>query len=135
MAGNLTSGSEAYQSLDIGKTVRQRYRWGVVRRFRCPWLNGEVELTEERERHIVEKHGELLPVHHAKIAEVLADPDVIQRRPDSGRLFSRWYTGLGRGRHVVVAVVSQMGGPPRHWIVTAYMARRLPAGGIEWRRG
>jgi hypothetical protein len=109
----------------------------VIRRFVCPWLGAEVELTEERERHIEEEHQELLPAHRDKIAEALADPDTIarSRRADSGRLFSRWYTDLGRGRHVVVVVVRQASDPARHWIVTAYMARRLPTGGIEWRRG
>ena len=109
----------------------------MIRRFWCPQLNAEVELTEERERHIEEKHGELLPAHRGKIAEVLADPDIIRRsgQADSERLFSRWYTDLGRGRHVVVVVVSHASEPARHWIVTAYMARRLPTGGIEWRRG
>jgi hypothetical protein len=124
-----------YQSLDIGRTVCWRYRWGVIRRFVCPWLGAEIELTAERERHIERKHRELLPAHRDKIAEVLADPDVIQQRSDSGRLFSRWYTDLGRGRHVVIVVLSQASDPARHWIVTAYTARRLPTGGIEWRRG
>jgi len=63
----------------------------VTRRFPCPRLNGEVELTEERERHIEEKHAGLLPGYRAKIAEVLADPEVIRRRGDAPpeRLFSR----------------------------------------------
>lgn len=109
----------------------------MIRRFPCPWLHGEVELTEERERHIQEKHTELLAAHRDKIAEVLADPDAIigrVERPNSGRLFSRWYTDLGRGRHVVVVVVSQTGGAARHWIVTAYMARacqREESNGVE----
>ncbi len=57
------------------------------RRFVCPWLDAEIELTAERERHIARKHRELLPAHRDKIAEVLADPDVIQQRPDSGASF------------------------------------------------
>ena len=109
----------------------------MIRRFPCPWLGAEVELTIERERHIEEKHRELLLAHRDKIAEVLADPEVIRRRGHAlpERLFSRWYTDLGRGRHVVVVVVTQAHNPPRHWIVTAYMVRRLPRGGIEWHRG
>jgi hypothetical protein len=100
-------------------------------------LNAEVELTAERERHIEEEHPELLPAHSGKLAEVLADPDVVQRgtRGRTERLFSRWYTDLGRGRFVVVVVVSQTNPPSRHWIVTAYMARRLRRGGVEWHRG
>jgi len=108
----------------------------VIRRFLCPWLHGEVELTEERERHIEEEHPELLPAHRDKLAEVLRDPDVVQQGSggETERLFSRWYTDLGRGRFVVVVVVSQTSPPARHWIVTAYTARRLRRGGIEWHR-
>ena len=28
--------------------------------FACPYLKGEVELSEERERHILERHPELV---------------------------------------------------------------------------
>ena len=54
--------------------------WGIlVSRFSCPDLQGEVELTEERERHIAERHPDLLPEHRERIAETLADPDQIQK--------------------------------------------------------
>jgi hypothetical protein len=43
--------------------------------FPCPYLQSEVELTEERERHIVERHPDLLPEHRVCIADTLADPD------------------------------------------------------------
>ena len=43
-------------------------------RFPSPLLQGEVELTEERERHIASRHPELLPEWRDKIAERLADP-------------------------------------------------------------
>ena len=33
----------------------------MMNRFPCPYLGGEVELTEERERHITERHPDLLP--------------------------------------------------------------------------
>jgi hypothetical protein len=95
-----------------------------------------VELTAEPERHIEEKHPELLPAHRDRLSEILADPDVIQRnhRTDDEHLFSRWYTDVGRGRHIVVVVVGPANRQARHWIVTAYMTRRLRRGGIEWRR-
>lgn len=105
------------------------------RRLPCPWLRGEVELTEERERHIQERHPDLLPAHKDKLVEVLADPDMIRRsvRAATARLFSRWYTDLRQGRHVVVVVLSEQS-PTRHWIVTAYTARSLAAGEIKWHR-
>ena len=77
-------------------------------RFPCPHLAGEVDLTEERERHIAERHPDLLPEHRHRIAETLADPDQIRKsiRFGSARLFARWYTDLRQGKHVVVVVLA-----------------------------
>jgi len=60
-------------------------------RFPCPYLKGEVELTEERERHIAERHPDLLPEHPERVAETLAHPDQVRRsvRFRSPKLFSR----------------------------------------------
>jgi len=40
--------------------------------FPCAYLDGDVELTEEREGHIAERHPELLPEHRNLIEETLA---------------------------------------------------------------
>jgi len=69
------------------------------------------------------------------VAEVIANPDTIRRsvRSATVRLFSRWYSDIRQGRHIVVVV--RDGGPAgRHWILTAYMAGRIAAGEIEWQR-
>jgi hypothetical protein len=50
----------------------------------------------------------------------------------NARLFARWYDDVRAGKHVVVVVVSDIGPPQRHWIVTAYIARKLTEGDIEW---
>ena len=57
--------------------------------YPCPYLKGEVELTDERERHIAERHPDLLPEHQSWIAETLAQPDHIRRsiRFGSARYF------------------------------------------------
>lgn len=44
-----------------------------MRGFPCPYLNGEVECTAEREGHIAEGHPDLLPAYRDKIAETLAE--------------------------------------------------------------
>ena len=44
-------------------------------RFPCPYLRSEVELTREREKHIQERHPDLLPRYRDRIALTLADPD------------------------------------------------------------
>ena len=101
----------------------------------CPRLHTEVELTAERERHIADRHPDLLPTHRARLAEVVADPDVIRRsaRSATARLLSRWYSDVRQGRHIVV-VVERTTAPERSWVVTAYITRRLAAGEIEWQR-
>jgi len=106
-----------------------------VTRFPCPYLGGHVELSENRERHIAERHPELLPGHRDRIATTLADPDTVRRssRFADAQLFTHWYDDLTGGKHVVVVVVSAAG-TDRHWVITAYIARRLAAGEIEWAR-
>ncbi len=107
-----------------------------MHRFSCPYLKGQVELTAERERHIAAQHPDLLPEHRGRLAETLADPDQFRRstRFGTARLFSRWYTDAKRGRYVVVVVVSEPDATSRHWIITAYLTRRLAEGAVEWKR-
>jgi hypothetical protein len=111
-------------------------RIGLMTLFPCPYLAGEVELTDERERHIAENHPDLLPEHRELIADVLAAPDQIRRSERFGNalLFSRWYDTLLGGKHIVVVVVNEAGPVSRHWIVTAYFARKLAEGEVEWKR-
>jgi len=105
-------------------------------RFPCPYLKGEVELTEERERHIAERHPDLLPEYRGRFAETLASPDQVRRsaRFGNARLFSRWYTDVKKGKYVVVVVVSEADTANRHWIITAYLTRTLVEGDVEWTR-
>jgi hypothetical protein len=108
----------------------------MIRRFPCPYLQEEVELTEERERQISERHPDLLPEHRPRLAETLAAPDHVRTstRFGSAKLFSRWYTGVRQGKYVVVVVVSERTPQARHWIITAYLASKLAQGGAEWQR-
>ena len=108
----------------------------MTTRLPCPYLHGEVELTAEREQHIAEKHPDPLPEHQGLIGETLADPDGVYRSRRSGdtRRFARWYDTIRGGKHVVVVVITQGPPPHRRWIVTAYIARRLPTGVVEWTR-
>jgi hypothetical protein len=107
-----------------------------MRRFPCPYLKGEVDLTEERERHIAERHPDLLPDHMEQVRETLADPEQVRRsvRFGNATLFSRWHADARNGKHVVVVVVSDLDAANRHWIVTAYLSRKLAEGEVEWKR-
>jgi hypothetical protein len=104
--------------------------------FYCAYLNAQVELTDERERHIADRHPDLLPQHRQRIGDTLADPDQVRRstRFASAWLFSRWFESIHGGRHIVVVVVGEPTPDGRYWIITAYVARRLAEGDIEWKR-
>ena len=102
--------------------------------FECPHLGAQVELTDERERHIRRLHPEVLTPGRNLIARTLSDPDLIRldlREPASTWLFSCWYDQVRGGRHVIVGVVSEAG---RHWVVTAFTAREVEERDIEWQR-
>ena len=103
--------------------------------FHCPFLGGLVELTPEREAHISIRHPDLLPDFRDRLKKVLSDPDEIRHSERSGNtlLFSRWFDDVRDGKHVVVVTVSHFA-PERHWIITAYIARRLSGGTLEWKR-
>ena len=105
-------------------------------RFACPYLQSEVELTDEREQHITQRHPDLFPEHHERIVETLASPDQVRRsrRFSNARLFSRWFDTVRGGKYVIVVVVSDPAPSNRHWIITAYLARRVEGGVIEWTR-
>ena len=104
--------------------------------FPCPYLGGEVELSDERERHIAETHPELLPEHKDQIGDTLLDPDQVRRstRFGNARLFAKWYDDLLKGKHVVVVVVSDAQPRDRNWIVTAYVTSKIAEGDSEWKR-
>ena len=107
-----------------------------MRTFRCPYLKGEVELTDERRVHIARTHPDLLPEHWACVEQTLADPDQVWRslRMSAARLFCCRFEGIRQGKYVVVVVVSEPAPAERHWIVTAYITRRLANGEVEWKR-
>ena len=104
--------------------------------FACPTLKGEVDLPDEREMHITHSHPDLLPEFLTQIGLTLVDPDQVRRslRMSSARIFCRWFEEVRQGKFVVVVVVSEELPVMRHWIVTAYLTRRLANGEIEWRK-
>ena len=105
-------------------------------RYSCPYFGAEVELTSERADHIERHHPDLLPEHAEALASTLADPDEVRsdERFPGTLAFSRWHGNVKRGKYIVVVVVSDAM-PVRHWVVTAFIARRLSSKGeVEWKR-
>ena len=104
--------------------------------FPCPYLHGEVDLTEERAKHITENHPDFLPEHLDKVSLVLSDPDLIRRskRFQNARLFTRWFEDVQGGKFIIVIVVSDSSPSMRHWMITGYVARKITEGETEWKR-
>ncbi len=105
-------------------------------KFPCPYLNGEVELSDEREAHIAQTHPDLLPAYLPQLRQTLADPDEVRRsaRMNGARMFYRWFDDVRQGKFVAVVVVSEGAPAERHWIITAYLTRRLMNGDVEWQK-
>jgi hypothetical protein len=105
-------------------------------KFSCPYLKGEVELSDERETHIAETHPDLLPEYLPQLQQTLMDPDEVRRsiRMSGARMFYRWFDDVRHGKYVAVVVVSETAPAERNWIITAYVTRRLINGEMEWQK-
>ena len=106
----------------------------MPRYFPCPYLATDVDLTDEREAHILAEHAEMSGSLIERLAATLAEPEIIKRTHSGERLFARWYDDLLRGKFFVAVVVDEAS-DERKWIVTAYVARRMTGGAPEWTRG
>lgn len=100
--------------------------------FPCPYLDSSVDLTEEREKHIAERHPELLPEYRDCIIQTLNDPDQVRRskRFSNALSFSKWFENVRDGKFVVIVVITN----DRNWIITAYICRKLSEGEIIWKK-
>ena len=52
----------------------------------------------------------------------------------NAKLFTKWFADLRGGKYVVAVVVTDPGGETPPWIITAYIARKLKEGEIEWQK-
>ena len=97
----------------------------------CPYLGGEVEVTDERYAHVLKGHSELARYHWGHVTETLAYPDRVLRSntADNGTLFLRQYDDLDK---MIVAVV--ITDPGRNWLITGYITGDMPRGEILWER-
>lgn len=104
--------------------------------FLCPYLQGEVILTDEREQHIIERHPDFLPQYKQCIAETLLKPLHVRcsHRANNALLFSRWFDDIRQGNYVVVSVIKDNAPRIHPWIITAYLSKRLPKGDIVWQQ-
>ena len=59
---------------------------------------------------------------------------VVVLQAPGARLFSKVYKRMLDGKSIVVVVMTDTDVRRRHWIVTAYLTRKLVAGETEWKR-
>lgn len=86
-----------------------------------------------RDRREDERVDDLLELVRAWVRrEAVENPGC--QEPGQARLLSRWYPDLRGGKFVVVVVLSESEPYVRHWVITAYIARRLAGGKTEWQR-
>jgi len=107
-----------------------------MQQFPGPYLNGEVDLTDEREQHITATHPDLLPQYLPQLIATLADPDQVRRstRMSHALLIARHFKTIKGGKYIVVVVVTEQSPTNRNWIITAYLARKLTGGILEWQK-
>jgi hypothetical protein len=101
--------------------------------FECPYLGQPVELTDEREAHIQQRHAEILPARADRLAETLGEPDAVYRgRSPDLLIFSRWYDSE-QGKHLLMFVVEEPA-RSRYWILTSRYSRIPSTGELIWQR-
>lgn len=98
----------------------------MSRFFPCPYLDANVELTEEREQHINQNHPQTLPNYLSELAETLNNPDRVRSSSfdPSALMFSKWFDTIRTGRYLIAVTVTDKL-TKRYWIITAYTARKL----------
>jgi hypothetical protein len=83
-----------------------------------------IRLTEERWRHIAERHPEMADKHEM-VLEALAEPDEVQQGDFGELLAIRAYPGLDLGKFIVV--VYRENAPDDGFVLTAYVTSRPSA--------
>jgi len=95
--------------------------------YPCPYLQREVELTEERILHAYQQHPELPPRQKllAMVGDALASPTYIVALSGNppGFRFVRWFPFFWRGKYLMVVVRRPKPGK-RSWIATLHLSSR-----------
>jgi hypothetical protein len=101
----------------------------------CPYLNADVDLTDQRQAHIQRRHRDLLPAHRGLLIETITDPDMVlrSRRAPGALILCRWFPHLLGGKYVA-AVIAGDEPSARRWLVTAYISRKLVSGEPIWQK-
>jgi hypothetical protein len=91
-----------------------------------------VFLVEEREKHIVEEHAEVVQ-YLVRLSEVIKSPDLIKGSVYDKQifLFYKFYEDIFAGKYLVVVVKYN----EKNLILTCYITDKIKGGRIRWRKG
>ena len=109
----------------------------MSRFFACPYLGADVELTEERERHIRQRHADMRPMLVEDVGAALTDPDVVAEQEYDGTTLALIRVDPEVAFPFLVVVVAEEALPDgtiRYWIVTAYRAVALSEWLVLWEK-
>lgn len=86
---------------------------------------GRIELTKERENHIVINHPEI-KLHLSKFKKIIKNPDEIRisRFDKNVLLFYKYFASIKNGKYIAIAV--KLGS--RNFVLTAYITDKIKAG-------
>ncbi len=89
-----------------------------MEQFASPF--GIVELTEERERHVLAFHPEVA-ASRARFPEAIASPDEVRRSAHDPSVV-KCYKQISNNRFLAIVVKTS---PQRNFILTAYLTGRI----------
>lgn len=101
-----------------------------MKRFFCPFLNQDVELSCEREEHVRTYHPDIEPFME-RLGEVLEDPDEIRKslHDEEVILFYRRLKSIPE--KFLVTVVKRR---HRSFMLTAYLTPKIKEGERLWKK-
>lgn len=91
-----------------------------------------VLLVEEREKHILEEHAEVVQ-YLVRLSEVVKSPDLIKESVYDKQtfLFYKFYEDIFAGKYLVVVVKYN----EKNLVLTCYITDKIKGGRIRWRKG
>jgi len=91
----------------------------------------QIELTQERWRHIVTEHPEIRGFKKI-LSEILSEPDLVKRSKKDKEvlLYYRYYSDILGGKYLLV--VAKIQGRP--FVLTCYITDRVKEGDVIWQK-
>lgn len=95
------------------------------------YCGNQIELTDERWKHIVTEHPEVRGIKD-RLLEILSKPDLVKRskRDKDVLLYYRYYPHIFDGKYLLVVVKIK-----KHpFLLTYYVTDRIKEGEVIWQR-